>query len=104
MPPQDQHVDLKDIFIPSERVVAREIEGELIIVPIDDGIANFEDTLFTFNATGRRLWDLLSPKTNVQEVCAQLSNEYNAPFEKIQSDVVELIVKLCKMGILQKKS
>jgi hypothetical protein len=103
MKPDDIHVDIQEIFVASQRVIAREIEGELIIVPIEDGIADFEDALYSLNASGRRIWDLLSPESTVQTICNKLAEEYNAPFETIQADVVGLIKRLYKMGIIEKK-
>jgi hypothetical protein len=39
-------VNLDAAYVPSEDVVAREIEGELIIVPLAAGIGDMEDELF----------------------------------------------------------
>ena len=49
-------VDLDAIYAPSEDIVAREIEGELIIVPLVSGIGDMEDELYTMNETGRAIW------------------------------------------------
>ena len=46
-------VDINAAYKASEEVVAREIEGELIIVPLTSGIGDMEDELFTLNETGR---------------------------------------------------
>ena len=51
------------VYAPSEDVVAREIEGELIIVPLVAGIGDMEDELYTLNETGRAIWDRLDGKT-----------------------------------------
>ena len=40
-------VNLEAAYAPSEDVVAREIEGELIIVPLVAGIGDMEDELYT---------------------------------------------------------
>jgi hypothetical protein len=103
MKPDDIHIDIKEIFLPSEKVISREIEGELIIVPIEDGVADFEDALYSFNTTGRRLWDMLSPETSVETICTRLSEEFKAPIETIQADVVGLMKRLYRMGIIEKK-
>ena len=47
--------DLEKIYSPSEDIVAREIEGELIIVPLVAGIGDMEDELFTMNDTGKAI-------------------------------------------------
>ena len=45
------------MYVPSEDIVAREIEGELIIVPLAAGIGDMEDELFSLNETGREIWE-----------------------------------------------
>ena len=48
-------INIDKIYIPSEDVVARLIEGELIIVPLVAGIGDMDDELFTLNETGRAI-------------------------------------------------
>ena len=47
----------RDVCRPSGDVVAREIEGESIIVPLVAGSGDMEDELFTLNDTGKAIWD-----------------------------------------------
>ena len=44
-------VNLHASYSPSEYIVARKIEGELIIVPLVSGIGDMEDELYTLNVT-----------------------------------------------------
>jgi len=46
----------ESVCVPSEDVVSREIEGELIIVPIASGIGDMDDELYTLNDPGRAIW------------------------------------------------
>ena len=50
------HLDLNAVCMPSQGVVAREIEGEIVIVPISAGIGETEDELYTLNETGQAIW------------------------------------------------
>ena len=40
----------------SEDVVARNIQGEFIIIPIVSGIVDMEDEIFSLNQIGRAAW------------------------------------------------
>ena len=91
-----------DVYEPTDMVVAREIEGELIIVPLDGGIADFDDALYSFNETGRRIWDLLGPGISIKAICERLSEEYDAPAHTIREEVVALVQKLLEMKIIKK--
>ncbi len=64
------------IYAVSDDVVAREIEGEIIIVPLVAGIGDLEDELFTLNETGKAIWELLDGRRSLQEVARELSEKY----------------------------
>jgi hypothetical protein len=49
-------VRLDTICAPSDDVVAREIEGDIMIVPLVAGIGDADDELYTLNETGRAIW------------------------------------------------
>jgi hypothetical protein len=88
------------IYAPSEDIVARSIEGELIIVPLVAGIGDLEDELFTLNETGKVIWDRLDGKKNLKEVLAELSAEFEAPVGEIEQDLIGLVEELVRRKIL----
>lgn len=95
------HVSLDSIYIiPSENVVVREIQGELIIVPITSGIGDLEDEIFTLNETGRAIWNKLDGKKNLRDVVDSLLAEFETSREEIEKDVLGLIKELLKRKML----
>lgn len=97
-------IEINDIYIPSEEIVARNIEGELIIVPLTSGIGDMEDELFTLNDTGKEIWEKLDGKKTIDEIISELSSNYNAEPEEIKQDVTGLIEELLKRNIIVKKN
>jgi hypothetical protein len=97
-------VSLDRVYVPSEDVVAREIEGELIIVPLVAGIGDMEDELFTMNETGKAIWDKLDGKRSLKDIVAELSTNYRGPKEKIEMDVKGLVKELIKRRMLVEAS
>ena len=93
-------VNMEAAYAPSEDVVAREIEGELIIVPLVAGIGDMEDELYTLNATGKAIWARLDGKDKLRDVVAQLSREYEAPAGEIEMDVMGLVEELLRRRML----
>ncbi|MGA2160127.1 MAG: PqqD family protein [Dehalococcoidia bacterium] len=91
---------LDKIFKVSDDVVAREIEGEIIIVPLVAGIADLEDELFTLNATGKAIWDKLDGRRRLQDIISELSVEYQAPPGEIEVDVLGLVEELVRRRML----
>ncbi len=87
-------IKLDAAYRPSENVVAREIEGELIIVPITAGVGDMEDELYTLNDTGKAVWHRLTGSTSVREIISCLADEYDAPFDIVETDVTGLLTEL----------
>jgi hypothetical protein len=93
-------VQLDTVYAVSQEVVAREIEGELIIVPLAAGIGDLEDELYTLNDSGKAVWSLLDGGRSLKQVVQALSDEYEAPLEEIEQDVLGLVGELARRRIL----
>jgi hypothetical protein len=93
-------VQIHAVYALSQDIVAREIEGELIIVPLAAGIGDLEDELYTLNETGKAIWQRLDGQRSLREVAADLADEYQSPLEQIQEDVCGLVEELARRRIL----
>jgi hypothetical protein len=91
---------LNAVYMPSEDVVAREIEGELIIVPLAAGIGNMEDELYSLNESGVAIWKLLDGKNSLKKISTDLVGEYDASLSEIEQDVLGLVSELLKRKML----
>jgi hypothetical protein len=96
----DVKARLGAVYAPSEDIVARSIEGELIIVPLVAGIGDLEDELFSLNETGKAIWDRLDGKKKLKEVLAELSDEFEAPAGEIEKDLIGLVDELSRRKLL----
>ncbi len=92
----DQNVTLQTICAPSEDVVAREIEGELIIVPLASGIGDADDELYTLNPTGQAIWQKLDGARTLAQITDELASEFDAPHTDIERDVLGLVGELAR--------
>jgi hypothetical protein len=93
-------ITINSILIPSENIVARDIEGELIIIPLVAGIGDMEDELFSLNDTAKAIWKQLEGHKNLAQISAELASEYNADLKKIERDVLGLMGELFKRRIV----
>lgn len=91
---------LSSVCQPSDKIVARQIEGELIIVPLVAGVGNMEDELFTLNDTGREVWKRLDGQKDLKTIVGELAQEFSSPADEIQKDVLGLAEELVRRGIL----
>lgn len=93
-------IQLDAVYAHSEDVVAREIEGELIIVPLVAGIGNLEDELFTLNETGKAIWNRMDGQASLQKVIQDLTKGYQSPAGEIEKDVIGLMEELLKRKMI----
>ena len=97
-------IRLETTYLPSEDIVAREIDGELIIVPLTSGIGEYNDELYTLNETGIAIWHKLDGCRTVREIVEELSGEYEpGGGNDISTDVSGILGELLKRKIIAKK-
>lgn len=93
-------VTLDTAYLPSDDVVARTIEGEIIIVPLVAGMGDTDDELFTLNETGQAIWSLLDGQRKLGDVVAELATAYDASEGQIEADVLGLVGELVRRRML----
>jgi len=95
-----KEVSLEDIYLPSQEIVSREIEGEIVIVPLVSGIGDMEDELYTLNETGKAIWDRLDGENQLIDIVTELSTEFEISSEALKNDVIGFISELIKRKIV----
>ncbi|MDD5598387.1 MAG: PqqD family protein [Victivallaceae bacterium] len=94
-------VDLNAVYAPAEDdVVARELHGEFIIIPISSGVGDLEDEIFSLNETGKAVWDKLDGKKNLKEVTDELASDFEGSPDEIRDDVIGIMEELLKRKII----
>jgi hypothetical protein len=96
-------LNLNVVCAPSDDIVAREIEGEIVIVPLVAGIGDAEDELYTLNPTGQAIWQKLDGQRTLKDLAALLAGEFNTPLTDIESDVLGFASELTRRRILTVK-
>jgi coenzyme PQQ biosynthesis protein PqqD len=98
--------DLKKdtVCMPSDDIVAREIEGDIIIVPLVAGIGDADDELYTLNETGKAIWEKLDGQKNLADIAKELSAEFSSNAGEIEADVLGFVSEMTKRGILVSKN
>ena len=94
---------MASICVPSEDVVAREIEGDMIIVPLVAGIGDADDELYTLNETGKAIWQALDGQKTLAQVAESLTHEFADPSDELSADVLGFATEMVQRGILTVK-
>jgi hypothetical protein len=90
--PDKVHLDAA--YAPSDDVVARELEGEIVIIPLVSDIGDIEDELYTLNETGQAIWRRLDGRTPLRAVAAELASQFAAAAGDVERDVLGLVREL----------
>lgn len=72
----------------------RIVDGEAVMVLPATG------KVHTLNAVGTRFWELIDGGRTLDEVAAQLAEEFDAPSERIATDCRAFAVELRERGLL----
>jgi hypothetical protein len=86
--------------VPSDNAVSREIEGDVVIIPLAAGIGDAEDELYTLNESGRAIWLKLDGQRTLGDVALALSREFDAPLGELETDILGLAHELVGRGLL----
>ncbi len=98
----EMKISLNSVYVPSEDVVAREVQGEFIVIPITKSVSNFKDEIYSLNECGKAIWKKLDGKRSLKKVVDCLSEEFDASRETIEGDVLGLAKELLKRKMLIK--
>lgn len=83
----------KKIIVP-ERVLFRELDGESVLLNLDN------ESYYGLDEIGTRMLTLLMESNTIQAACAILQEEYEVEPERLQSDLLELIGELEQQGLV----
>jgi hypothetical protein len=82
-------------------MVFRDIEGEMILVPIRRRTADLE-SIYTLNETGSRIWELIDGQHTLKEIRDIIVQEYDVTPEETEADLVELMAYLEEIEAVEK--
>lgn len=88
------------IYRKTDRIVSREIAGELILVPIRSNVADME-SLFTLNEVGSRVFGLVDGERTVRDLTSAIVEEFEVEEAEAEVDVKEFVEKLLEIGSIE---
>ena len=88
-------MQLSDTFTVSDEVVAREVGGEMVLLNLSSGL------YFGLDPVGGRIWELLSERPHtIAELCDSIEEEFDAPRDRIESDMLALASQLDEQELI----
>lgn len=89
-------VNLCKVYKISENMVVRKIQGEIIMIPVTSGLADFEGNIFSLNKTGQAICAKMNGKKTLKEISEELALEFTGSAEDIKYDVLGLVKEFLK--------
>lgn len=93
-------IDLKHCYKASPDVITRQIQGNLVIVPMIGDLGSLESEMFALNDTGAAVWEKLDGKTPLQKIIEVLAEEFSTTADEICEDVIDIITQFNNQGLL----
>jgi hypothetical protein len=87
-------------FIRNQEVVSRQIEGELIIVPIRRGVGDL-NSLYTLNSVGSILWEYMTEGHTVPEMVSRVCDEFEVTATQAQADIHDFLDSMLQEKLIQ---
>lgn len=84
----------------SSEIVARVIEGEVLLVPIRNNIGDLQ-CIYTTDGVGGRIWELLDGQRSSNEIIENLASEYDKEIDDVRNDFQQFMDQLVQAGCVK---
>jgi hypothetical protein len=91
---------LDQIYTISEDLVARKVQGELIIIPLSSSISKANEELFTLNYTAQAIWEKLDGKRTLSRITEELCREFSISKPAVIKNVLGFTEELYKKKMI----
>jgi hypothetical protein len=81
-------------FRAADRVAAKEVGGELVLLDLEDG------SFLVARGTGPRVWDLVASGAGIEEIIRTVAARYGKSPEGVRVDVEQFVEDLVERGFL----
>ncbi len=87
-------MNLNSKVVVPEHVLFRELDGEAVLLNLDD------EAYYGLDPVGTRMWLVLGATESIAAAHAQLLNEYDVDEERLRNDLIALIEELDQRGLV----
>jgi len=92
---------MKDGLAKSGNVIAREVAGENLLIPVCGKLADLQ-RIFAVNPVAKFVWDHLDGRRGPEALAAAVAEEFDVAPDAALTDVRELLGAMLKEGLISK--
>ncbi len=94
---------MKTYYEKDPAMVAREIAGELILVPIRQNVSDLR-CMYTLNTVASRIWQLIEDHVTAKDIVSVLTKEYEVEAPQAEADVLDFLSQMKSIGAVVEKN
>lgn len=79
--------------------ILKEVAGANIVIATGAQKMNFNG-IMTFNSVGADVFNMLDGTNSVDDIVNKIANDYGVPYERVKTDVENLIIKMREHNLL----
>ena len=83
-----------DRVVVPKHVLVRHLDGESVLLNLET------EKYFGLDATGTRMWELVTASPSIDAACAQLLEEFEVEPDLLRAHLTELLSRLLENGLL----
>ena len=91
---------LKGIFRKLGEIVARDIAGETILVPVRGNLADMQ-RIFSLSPVAAFLWEQIDGRQDLEVILSKVIEDFEVEREDATSDLLEFIEELVTAGLVE---
>jgi hypothetical protein len=92
-------MDWEKVFKKSKDVVTRDIEGQVIIMPLCKSLNELK-CVYTLNKGAALVWELINGKNSLADIKKALLNKFHVNEDVVNKQLVELIKDLRSVKVI----
>ncbi len=86
-----------DKIVKSERQVSCELNDEVVILDLNNGI------YYELDEVGARVWNMIQEPSTLSEIVNSIVDDYEVSWDECERDVQELIDEIAEKGLVEIK-
>ncbi|MCB0253970.1 MAG: PqqD family protein [Caldilineae bacterium] len=79
------------------QIISRTVDDEALIIHLTSG------SYYSLNAVGTRVWESIDGTRTVEDIAKIIQTEFDADFDRIETEVISLVTDLAQEGLVQIK-
>jgi hypothetical protein len=89
----------EEIYRKDDSIVSRRIEGEVILVPVRQNVADLE-SIYTLSEVAAHIWEQIDGRRTASEILASIVGEFEVTEEEAEKDLREFLEQLSAIGAI----